>query len=141
MNLKVLAGPGSAPPRGRVAAGLPGLPGWYQPGPGRLFLSESRRNFAQPMTRWTWPKVVRQIALEAEVPQFSPHTLRHLCLTDPARAGWELPAIATFAGHRHTDSTLHYIGPRGIRRTSSTTGDAVGDLGVSGGGRCVKELL
>jgi integrase len=34
------------------------------------------------------------------MPQFSTHTLRHLCLTDLARAGWELHAIATFAGHR-----------------------------------------
>jgi hypothetical protein len=30
-------------------------------------------------------------------------------LTDLARMGWELHAIATFAGHRHTDSTLAYI--------------------------------
>ena len=26
-----------------------------------------------------------------------------------ARMGWEIHAIATFAGHRHTDSTLQYI--------------------------------
>ena len=26
-----------------------------------------------------------------------------------ARSGWELHAIATFAGHRHIDSTLAYI--------------------------------
>ena len=43
------------------------------------------------------------------VPQFSTHTTRHLCLTDLARMGWELHAIATFAGHRSTDSTLAYI--------------------------------
>jgi integrase/recombinase XerD len=53
--------------------------------------------------------VVRRIALAAGVPQFSTHTTRHLCLTDLARMGWELHAIATFAGHRHTDSTLAYI--------------------------------
>jgi integrase/recombinase XerD len=76
---------------------------------GALFLSESRRNHAQPLTLWTWSKVVRRIALEAGVPQFSTHTTRHLCLTDLARMGWELHAIATFAGHRHTDSTLQYI--------------------------------
>jgi hypothetical protein len=28
---------------------------------------------------------------------------------DLARMGWELHAIATFAGQRHTDSTLQYI--------------------------------
>ncbi len=76
---------------------------------GRLFLSESRRNHAQPLTLWTWSKVVRWIALAADIPRFSTHTTRHLCLTDLARMGWELHAIATFAGHRHTDSTLAYI--------------------------------
>jgi integrase len=44
--------------------------------------------------------VARRIGDRADVPQFSTHTLRHLCLTDLARAGWELHAIATFAGHR-----------------------------------------
>jgi integrase/recombinase XerD len=32
-----------------------------------------------------------------------------LCLTDLARAGWELHLIATFAGHRSTQTTLQYI--------------------------------
>jgi integrase/recombinase XerD len=76
---------------------------------GPLFLSESRRNPGQPLTLWTWSKVVRRVALAAEVPRFSTHTLRHLCLTDLARMGWELHAIATFAGHRSTDSTMAYI--------------------------------
>ena len=76
---------------------------------GPLFLSESRRNRAEPLTLWTWSKVVRRIALAAGVPRFSTHTIRHLCLTDLARMGWELHAIASFAGHRHTDSTLAYI--------------------------------
>ncbi|MEC3974499.1 tyrosine-type recombinase/integrase [Amycolatopsis sp. H20-H5] len=76
---------------------------------GPLFLSESRRNPGQPLTLWTWSKVVRRVALAADVPQFATHTLRHLCLTDLARMGWELHAIATFAGHRSTDSTMAYI--------------------------------
>ena len=76
---------------------------------GGLFLSESRRNHAEPVTLWTWSKVVRRIALAANLPRFSTHTTRHLCLTDLARMGWELHAIATFAGHRSTDSTLQYI--------------------------------
>jgi site-specific recombinase XerD len=76
---------------------------------GPLFLSESRRNYAQPLSLWTWSKVVRRIALAAGVSRFSTHTTRHLCLTDLARMGWELHAIATFAGHRHADSTLAYI--------------------------------
>jgi integrase/recombinase XerD len=76
---------------------------------GRLFLSESRRNHAEPLSLWSWSKVVRRVALAADVPRFSTHTTRHLCLTDLARMGWEVHAIATFAGHRSTDSTLQYI--------------------------------
>jgi integrase len=53
--------------------------------------------------------VVRRIAVAADLPRFSTHTMRHLCLTDLARMGWELHAIATFAGHRSTDSTLIYV--------------------------------
>jgi len=76
---------------------------------GLLFLSESRRNHAQPLTLWTWSKVVRRIAVAAGVQRFSTHTTRHLCLTDLARMGWEVHAIAAFAGHRSTESTLRYI--------------------------------
>lgn len=43
------------------------------------------------------------------MPRFSTHTTRHLCLTDLARMGWEVHAIATFAGRGSTDSTLRYI--------------------------------
>jgi integrase len=76
---------------------------------GPLFLSWSHRNRAQPITMWTWSKVVRSLALRADLPRFSTHTLRHLCLTDLARSGWELHAIATFAGHRNPSTTLQYI--------------------------------
>jgi integrase len=76
---------------------------------GPLFLSESRRNRAAPLTMWTWSKVVRALALRADVPRFSTHSPRHLCLTDLARAGWELHTIAVFAGHRHPATTLQYI--------------------------------
>ena len=43
------------------------------------------------------------------MPHLSTHTFRHLCLTDLARAGWELHEIASFAGHRNTSTTLIYI--------------------------------
>lgn len=74
-----------------------------------LFLSDSRRNHGQPLSLWTWSKAVRRLALTAGVKRFSTHTTRHLCLTDLARMGWELHAIASFAGHRHTETTLQYI--------------------------------
>jgi len=76
---------------------------------GPLFLAESRRNRGRPLTIWTWSKVVRRLADRAGLPEFSTHTLRHLCLTDLARAGWDLHEIATFAGHRSVQSTLRYI--------------------------------
>ena len=76
---------------------------------GALFVSESPRNRGVGVTAWTWSKVVRSIAVRAGVSSFSTHTLRHLCLTDLARSGWELHQIATFAGHRSTDTTQRYI--------------------------------
>lgn len=76
---------------------------------GNLFVSESRRNRGAPITIWTWSKVIQQLARQAGVPQFTTHTLRHLCLTDLARAGWDLHEIAAFAGHRSLASTLLYI--------------------------------
>jgi integrase len=86
----------------RADVRLSGPPGHHQPGRGPLFLSESSRNHAQPLSLWTWSKVVRRIAVTAGVERFSTHTTRHLCLTDLARMGWELHAIACFAGHHHT---------------------------------------
>jgi integrase/recombinase XerD len=76
---------------------------------GALLVSESRRNLGEPITPWTWSKVVRSLALRAELPGFSTHALRHLCLTDLARSGWELHEISTFAGHQSTQTTLQYI--------------------------------
>jgi site-specific recombinase XerD len=79
------------------------------PARGPLFVSESRRNYGQPISIWTWSKVVEGIAERAHVPAFTTHTLRHLSLTDLARAGWDLHELAVFAGHRSVQTTLHYI--------------------------------
>jgi integrase/recombinase XerD len=76
---------------------------------GPLFLSESRRNCGQPISIWTWSKVVQEIAARADVRQFTTHTPRHLCLTDLARADWDIHEIARFAGHRNIQTTLRYI--------------------------------
>lgn len=76
---------------------------------GPLFLSQSNRNRARPISIWTWSKVVQGLALRSGVIQFTTHTPRHLCLTDLARAGWDIHEIATFAGHRSTQTTLLYI--------------------------------
>jgi integrase len=76
---------------------------------GQLFLSESRRNRGAPISVWTWSKVIRRIADHAGLPQFSTHTLRHLCLTDLARARWDTHEIAQFAGHCNPQTTQQYI--------------------------------
>src|SRR5207244_12355065 len=76
---------------------------------GPLFLSESPRDYSAPIALWTWSKVVRSIALRAGLPTFSPHTLRHLCLTDLARMGWDLHEIARLAGHQNLDTTKQYV--------------------------------
>lgn len=76
---------------------------------GSLFRSESDRNRAQPISLWTWSKVIAGIAARAAIPEFTPHTLRHLRLTDLARADWDIHEIATFAGHRSLQSTMLYI--------------------------------
>jgi integrase len=76
---------------------------------GPLFLSESRRNFSNPVSIWTWSKVVAGIAYRSGVHRFTTHTLRHLCLTDLARADWDIQEIATLAGHRSVQTTLAYI--------------------------------
>jgi integrase/recombinase XerD len=76
---------------------------------GPLFLSESRRNYTEPISIWSWSKVVLGLARRAHIERFSTHTLRHLCLTDLARAGWDIHEIAAFAGHRSIQTTLLYV--------------------------------
>jgi site-specific recombinase XerD len=76
---------------------------------GPVFLSESRRNRGSPISIWTWSKVVSALAQRSGVEQLTPHTLRHLRLTDLARCGWDIHEIALFAGHRSTETTLLYI--------------------------------
>lgn len=76
---------------------------------GALFLSQSPRNYGQPISSAIWSKTMRRIAQQSGVPQLTPHTLRHLRLTDLARTGVDIHDIATFAGHRSIDTTMQYI--------------------------------
>jgi len=77
--------------------------------PRYLFLSESRRNCGKPLSIWSWSKTFKSIAESSGFHEFTPHTLRHLRLTDLARANWDIHKIAVFAGHRSTSSTMIYI--------------------------------
>ena len=76
---------------------------------GPLFLSSSPRNRAMSISKWTWSKVVHALGTRAGEPKLATHTMRHLCLTDLARVGWDIHEIASFAGHRSIQSTLLYI--------------------------------
>jgi integrase/recombinase XerD len=76
---------------------------------GPMFLSESDRNPRQPLTKWTWSKVVERLVRQANVEGFSTHTLRHLRLTHLARAGWRLHELSTYAGHRNPQTTMTYL--------------------------------
>jgi site-specific recombinase XerD len=79
------------------------------PQPGALFLSTSHRNHAMPLSPVMWSKIVAAVAARAGVPQFTPHTLRHLRLTHMARAGLVLNEFASVAGHGSPQTTLLYI--------------------------------
>ncbi len=76
---------------------------------GPIFLSESDRNPRQPLSKWSWSKVIERLARQAAVTGFSTHTLRHLRLTHLARSGWRLHDIATYAGHRNVQTSAQYI--------------------------------
>ena len=62
------------------------------------------------MTADTWDKIVERIAKQANVHhRLTTHTFRHLRLTDLARSGMDLHAIAQYAGHRSLETTKLYL--------------------------------
>lgn len=94
--------------------------------PGALFLSESHHNYAGALSPVMWSKIVAGIAARAEVPEFTPHTLRHLRLTHMARAGLDLHEIALYAGHRNPQTTLIYIHLTGAELSQRVAQSMVG---------------
>src|SRR6266700_2537550 len=77
---------------------------------GPLVRSQSDRNRAQAMTAASWDKVVTRLAKRADLHhRLTTHTFRHLRLTDLARSGMELHAIAQYAGHRSLETTKLYL--------------------------------
>ena len=78
--------------------------------------------------------MVQALARDCGLPRLGTHTFRHLCLTDLARAGWELHEIATFAGHCHTSTILIYIHLSGrelsakLARAASLHGDRMAQV-------------
>lgn len=76
------------------------LAGWSG---GALFRSASDRNYGAPLSFWSWSKTVRKWATEADQPDITTHTFRHLRLTHLARAGWKLYELATYAVLRQNE--------------------------------------
>ncbi len=93
---------------------------------GPLFLSESHRNTAGPLSLVMWSKVVQKIAQRVGLPRFTTHTSRHLRLTHMARAHMELHQIATYAGHRSLQTTMLYIHLSGVELTEAVTRSLAG---------------
>jgi integrase/recombinase XerD len=93
---------------------------------GALFLSESRRNPAQPLSLIMWSKIVQRLAQRADLPRFTTHTPRHLRLTYLARAQMDLHQIALYAGHRSLETTMLYIHLSGVDLTAAVTRSLAG---------------
>ncbi len=94
--------------------------------PGPLFLSESRRNAAGPLSLIMWSKIVERLAQRAAAPQFTTHTLRHLRLTHLARSGMDLHQIATYAGHKSLQTTMLYLHVSGVELTEAVSRSLAG---------------
>ena len=76
---------------------------------GPLFLSESQRNPGAPLAIGAFNDVVTRIRWVVGIPQFTPHTLRHLRLTVLQRCNVPLTDIALYAGHASVASTQIYL--------------------------------
>lgn len=99
---------------------------------GALFRSVSDRNSGMPLSIWSWSKTVKSWSVQAEVPDFSTHTFRHLRLTHLARAGWKLHELAAYAGHRDPRTTQMYLHLSGVELAAKMAGAiAITDQKVS----------
>lgn len=76
---------------------------------GPLFLSESQRNPGVPLAIGAFNEIVTRLRQAVGVPQFTPHTLRHLRLTVLQRCNVPLTDIALYAGHASMASTQIYL--------------------------------
>lgn len=93
---------------------------------GPLFLSESHRNTAGPLSLVMWSKVVQKIAGRTGLPRFTTHTPRHLRLTHMARGHMDLHQIATYAGHASLQTTMLYIHLSGVELTEAVARSLAG---------------
>lgn len=76
---------------------------------GPIFLSDSQRNPGQPISKWTVKDIFDRLRNELHLPQLTPHTMRHLMLTELKRSGMELLEVSRYARHRKLSSTEIYL--------------------------------
>ncbi len=93
---------------------------------GPLFLSESRRNKASPLSLVMWSKIVEGLAKLAGLPRLTTHTPRHLRLTHLVRAHLDLHQIAIYAGHKSLQTTMLYIHLSGVELTEAVSRSLAG---------------
>jgi len=76
---------------------------------GPLFLSESTQNPGKPLAPGALNDIIEELRVSLNLPQLTPHTLRHHRLTTLKRAGVALDDIALFAGHKDLETTRLYL--------------------------------
>lgn len=76
---------------------------------GPIFLSDSHRNPGQPLSKWTVKDIFDRISDALQIPQLTPHKMRHLMLTELKKSGMDLLDVSRYARHRQTASTEIYL--------------------------------
>jgi len=76
---------------------------------GPIFLSDSHRNPGQPLSKWTVKDIFDRISDALQIPQLTPHKMRHLMLTELKKSGMDLLDVSRYARHRKIASTEIYL--------------------------------
>lgn len=77
---------------------------------GPILLSESVRNPGCTLTKWTVKDTFDRLRTALDIPQLTPHKMRHLMLTHLHRSGeMDLFDIARYARHKSLASTQLYV--------------------------------
>jgi len=76
---------------------------------GPIFLSDSHRNPGRPLSKWTVKDIFDRISDALQIPQLTPHKMRHLMLTELKKSGMDLLDVSRYARHRTIASTEIYL--------------------------------
>ena len=72
-------------------------------------MSDSHRNPGQPLSKWTVKDIFDRISDALQIPQLTPHKMRHLMLTELKKSGMDLLDVSRYARHRKIASTEIYL--------------------------------